>query len=159
MNQKGFIGILVLIVVSTAVVAGGIYFFKSNYGKECGGIAGNLPERQCSPGFVCKLDGNYPDAAGKCTNVLSSFIKMTGHSVNDDSKFFWNVPAQSSPRTQTSEHQKIEIWIKNNGLNEYGDPRDTVYAGGTPLFDEKTGKTIDRYQYIINKHPDKPWNK
>jgi hypothetical protein len=25
--------------------------------------------------------------------------------------------------------------------NEFGDPADTLYAGGTPLFDERTGKS------------------
>ncbi|MFA4827169.1 MAG: hypothetical protein WC596_02895 [Candidatus Shapirobacteria bacterium] len=31
-------------------------------GRFCGGIAGIL----CSEGYECKLDGNYPDAGGKC---------------------------------------------------------------------------------------------
>lgn len=35
-------------------------------GKFCGGIAGNLPENTCPSGYYCKLDGDYPDAAGKC---------------------------------------------------------------------------------------------
>lgn len=35
-------------------------------GKFCGGIAGNLPQNQCSDGYTCKLDGNYPDAGGIC---------------------------------------------------------------------------------------------
>ena len=57
------------------------------------------------------------------------------------------------------EKQLIETWILENDLNQYGDPKDTVYAGGTPLFDEKTGKTIDKYDYILRRHPDKPWLK
>jgi peptidylprolyl isomerase len=59
------------------------------------------------------------------------------------------------------EKRKIDTWLKKNKnkLNKYGDLNDTVYTGGTPLFNEKTGKTIDRYEYIIQKHPDKPWNK
>lgn len=35
-------------------------------GKFCGGIAANLPENQCPKGYECQLDGNYPDAGGKC---------------------------------------------------------------------------------------------
>jgi hypothetical protein len=35
-------------------------------GRFCGGIAANLPENQCPEGYVCKLDGNYPDAGGVC---------------------------------------------------------------------------------------------
>ena len=56
-----------------------------------------------------------------------------------------------------TERAQIEVWIVENGLNEYGDPIDTSYAGGTPLFAETTGKTIDRYDYIIKQHPDRPW--
>ena len=57
------------------------------------------------------------------------------------------------------EKELIETWIKENDLNQYGDPKDTVYTGGTPLFNEITGGTKDRYQYIIENHPDRPWNK
>lgn len=39
-------------------------------------------------------------------------------------------------------------------LNPYGDPIDTVYAGGSPLFDEKTGAARDRIQYVLAKRPD-----
>jgi len=29
--------------------------------------------------------------------------------------------------------------------------------GGAPLFDEKTGQSIDKYEYILKNHPDRPW--
>ncbi len=55
-----------------------------------------------------------------------------------------------------SDQQKkwIDEMIKKSGLNEFGDPKDTVYAGGTPLFNEMTGKRRDRYEYILSKHRD-----
>lgn len=52
--------------------------------------------------------------------------------------------------------EKIDKWIKDKNLNIYGDPKDTMYTGGTPLFDESTGKTIDRYEYILKNHQDLP---
>lgn len=58
----------------------------------------------------------------------------------------------------SQEKQQIETWISNNGLNQYGDPAGTVYSGGTPLVDTSNGQTIDRYDYIISKHPDRPWS-
>jgi len=58
-----------------------------------------------------------------------------------------------------NEKAKIQKWILDNGLNEYGDPIDTMYAGGTPLFDESTGETMSRYDYILKNYPDRPWNK
>ncbi len=48
----------------------------------------------------------------------------------------------------------IDEMIKKSGLNKYGDKKDTVYAGGTPLFNERTGKRRSRYDYIRERHPD-----
>jgi len=56
------------------------------------------------------------------------------------------------------EKTRIEQWIVNNGLNQYGDSQGTVYSGGTPLFDEAIGVRIDRYDYILQKNPNRPWN-
>jgi len=38
-------------------------------GRFCGGIAANLPQNQCPEGYTCKLDGDYPDASGKCVKI------------------------------------------------------------------------------------------
>jgi hypothetical protein len=48
----------------------------------------------------------------------------------------------------------IDKMIQKAGLNEFGDPKGTMYAGGTPLFDERTGRMQDRYEYILKKHKD-----
>lgn len=55
-----------------------------------------------------------------------------------------------------SEEQKkaIDDWIKKNGRNQYGDTPDTHYAGGNPLFDERSPKLRDRYEYILERHPE-----
>lgn len=37
------------------------------------------------------------------------------------------------------------------GLNEFCDPVDTMYAGGTPLFNEATGQTSTREEYLARK--------
>ena len=50
--------------------------------------------------------------------------------------------------------RRIDQWIREHGLNQYGDAKDTVYAGGTPLFNEMTGRTLDRYEYILKRHPE-----
>lgn len=50
--------------------------------------------------------------------------------------------------------QKIEAWIKKAGRNQYGDPKDTMYTGGNPLFDERSAKLKDRHEYILSKHPE-----
>ena len=48
----------------------------------------------------------------------------------------------------------LDLQLQKRGLNTFGDPEGTVYAGGTPLFDEKTGKSTDRAEYIKARHPD-----
>lgn len=52
---------------------------------------------------------------------------------------------------------KIDAWLKAQNLNSYGDPPDTVYAGGTPLFNEAAGETTDRVAYLKAKFPNQPW--
>lgn len=48
-------------------------------GKFCGGIAGNLPQNQCAPGYTCQLKGTYPDAGGTC--VISPIQTLQTFSV------------------------------------------------------------------------------
>jgi hypothetical protein len=48
----------------------------------------------------------------------------------------------------------VEQWLAQRDLNQYGDPVGTMYAGGTPLFDERTGTTTDRMQYLLRKRPE-----
>ncbi len=50
--------------------------------------------------------------------------------------------------------KEIDQWLEKKGLNQYGDPADTVYAGGSPLFDESTGESKDKYEYILEKNPE-----
>lgn len=57
----------------------------------------------------------------------------------------------------TAEKAAIDKWIKINGLDRYGSRKDTMYAGGSPAFDERTGERKDRYEYIAEKFADKPW--
>lgn len=49
--------------------------------------------------------------------------------------------------------ENIDKWLEDRGLNRYGDAPNAVYTGGTPLFNEKPGASIDRYDYILNKFP------
>ncbi len=56
-------------------------------------------------------------------------------------------------RLTPEQKRQIDDRICQEGLNEFGDPRGTVYAGGTPLFNMMTGQTIDRYDYIRKRHP------
>ena len=48
----------------------------------------------------------------------------------------------------------VDRWLRSRGLNPYGDPPGTAYLGGTPLFDERTGESVDRLEYVFRKHPE-----
>jgi hypothetical protein len=37
--------------------------------------------------------------------------------------------------------------------NQFGDRTDTVYAGGTPLLDERTGRSLARRDYLRKRPP------
>jgi hypothetical protein len=58
------------------------------------------------------------------------------------------------PRIDDETKRRIDRWIKEKNLNQYGDPKDRMYAGGTPLFNEATGQATDRYEYILSRHPE-----
>ena len=47
----------------------------------------------------------------------------------------------------------VDTWLLAHDLNEYGDPPDTMYTGGTPLFDERTGERKGRVEHVMTKHP------
>jgi hypothetical protein len=50
--------------------------------------------------------------------------------------------------------RKIDTWIRDQDRNEYGDEKGTFYMGGTPLFDERTGRRKDLYEYILERNPE-----
>lgn len=58
-------------------------------------------------------------------------------------------PQQAAPQISCIDRQ-----LAAKGLNQFGDPPDTLYAGGSPLFDEKSGRTMPRDQYVVQKHPE-----
>ncbi|BDG08994.1 hypothetical protein [Anaeromyxobacter paludicola] len=48
----------------------------------------------------------------------------------------------------------LDLELARRGLNEFGDPVGTPYAGGSPLYDGVTGTTAERYDYVARRHPD-----
>lgn len=79
------------------------------------------------------------------------------------SEFFWQKKSQKpsfeeeKKKIFEEEKKKIDEWLSVNNLNEFGDSKETMYTGGTPLFDEATGTLLDRYEYLIKKFPHQPW--
>ncbi|MCP3137962.1 hypothetical protein [Pyxidicoccus xibeiensis] len=48
----------------------------------------------------------------------------------------------------------VDRWLQSQKLDKYGHPEGTMYAGGTPLFDERTGESTDRLDYVFKRKPE-----
>jgi hypothetical protein len=71
----------------------------------------------------------------------------------------WNVIDSTWLATfAPGEKEVFESWTQAKNLNMFGDPQDTMYAGGTPLFDEMTGEVKSLDFYVLNNNPLRPWN-
>ena len=64
--------------------------------------------------------------------------------------------ARPAPQIQPDAQQTecVEKWLKGHGLDAYGNPQGTMYAGGTPTFDEATGKPVDRWTLVARHRPE-----
>lgn len=58
----------------------------------------------------------------------------------------------------STELKRIDQWIGKNNLNKYGDLKDTKYKKGEPLVKNGQKVFVNRFHYIIVKHPNRPWN-
>ena len=59
----------------------------------------------------------------------------------------------AAPRSRADEEACVDRWLAAHKLDAYGHPEGTMYAGGTPLFDERTGETRDRLDYVYVRQP------
>lgn len=66
---------------------------------------------------------------------------------------------EKSNVVQEGEPAAIDLWLQQNQdrMNRFGDEKDTMYAGGSPLFNERTGETTSLYAYVKAQHPNAPW--
>lgn len=85
-------------------------------------------------------------------NAFSSMGVTEYQNINNQTKSFIDYEISEN------EKQQIDVWRLKNNLNEYGDPVNTQYQEN-PLNDKTTGEIIDRYRLILNKFPERPWNK
>ncbi|WP_338866568.1 hypothetical protein [Myxococcus stipitatus] len=57
-------------------------------------------------------------------------------------------------RTDAALEACVDNWLKKHKLDAYGNAEGTMYAGGTPLFDERTGESKDRMAFVFANHPE-----
>nr|PIY95217.1 MAG: hypothetical protein COY67_01095 [Candidatus Komeilibacteria bacterium CG_4_10_14_0_8_um_filter_37_78] len=79
---------------------------------------------------------------------------VDGFTQNENSQEYTPGEIQQMSQGLPEEIQlQIDNWLLEQDLNQYGDPEETMYAGGTPTFDETTGETTNRFELIFSKFP------
>ncbi|MBJ6762368.1 hypothetical protein JGU66_16480 [Myxococcaceae bacterium JPH2] len=48
----------------------------------------------------------------------------------------------------------VDRWLTAHDLDRFGSPSGTMYTGGTPLFDERTGESRDRLTFVFERQPE-----
>lgn len=93
--------------------------------------------------------------------ALSSYVtsQFTQISAMEEAATLEQSESIVTRKVSTGVRVKIDNWLTANNLNQYGDLAGTIYAGGSPLMDMTSGKNVDRYEYLMQKFPDKPWDK
>jgi hypothetical protein len=62
-------------------------------------------------------------------------------------------PTPAVAASREAQEACLDQWLAARGLDPYGSAEGTLYAGGTPLFDERTGESRDRLEYVYKRHP------
>ena len=62
-------------------------------------------------------------------------------------------PIASAAHSRETEEACVDRWLATRRLDPYGSPAGTMYTGGTPLFDERTGERRDRLEYVYKRQP------
>jgi hypothetical protein len=89
------------------------------------------------------LDGIF----GNAKQGLRSGSQKAGTIINNAGNNF--------VKNLTQEQKKIvDEWLAKNKLNQYGDALGTLYTGGTPLFDESTSESKNRFEHLFKKFPE-----
>src|SRR5262249_58151100 len=62
-------------------------------------------------------------------------------------------PAAQAIRVNAEQAACAEKWLAGHGVDDYGKPQGTMYAGGHPHLDEKTGATPARSRLVAPQPP------
>ncbi|WNG58440.1 hypothetical protein F0U59_29600 [Archangium gephyra] len=67
-------------------------------------------------------------------------------------------PTDSGTKVQGGTEAAVEAcvdrWLQEHKLDRYGNAEGTMYAGGTPLFNEATGESRDRLEFVFERQPE-----
>ncbi|KAJ1617482.1 hypothetical protein T492DRAFT_1099530, partial [Pavlovales sp. CCMP2436] len=68
-------------------------------------------------------------------------------------------PPFKPQRFKPEEQARVDVWLRKHKLNSWGDPKNLMYLGGSPCFDERLGDIVcDPFSKIMSVYPERPWN-
>jgi len=62
--------------------------------------------------------------------------------------------ATLSPSEKQAQEACLDKWLQGKKLDRYGHAEGTMYAGGSPIFNEMTGESRERLDYVYERQPD-----
>jgi hypothetical protein len=62
--------------------------------------------------------------------------------------------ANLSPAERQAQETCLDKWLQDKKMDRYGHAEGTMYAGGSPLFNEMTGESKDRLDYVYQRQPE-----
>ncbi|MBN1209257.1 MAG: hypothetical protein JXB05_30655 [Myxococcaceae bacterium] len=104
----------------------------------------------------CRSSRETRDSADASTGAVDT---STGALTGDTPKPAPGAGEGSTTAAQTeaeraAQERCVDTWLSSKKLDRYGNPEGTMYAGGTPLFNEATGESRDRLEYVYERQPE-----
>jgi hypothetical protein len=62
--------------------------------------------------------------------------------------------APLSDAERQAQESCLDKWLTGKKMDRYGHPEGTMYAGGSPIFNERTGESRDRLEYVYERLPE-----
>ncbi len=62
--------------------------------------------------------------------------------------------APLSDAERQAQENCLDKWLMAKKMDRYGHPEGTMYAGGSPIFNERTGESRDRLEYVYERLPE-----
>lgn len=99
-------------------------------------------------------DSGITDAQKTTDSQPPGGLGSTPHGTPDAHGSHLKADADPNEAERAALESCVDRWLKKNKLDDFGNAEGTMYAGGTPLFDERTGESRDRLKYVFDRKPE-----
>ncbi len=101
----------------------------------------HLPAR--SPGrYEVRLHGQFPKKEHHLLRRIPVVVRG------------WPVRVGAPSHVDGGGEPCMDSWLAERDLDPYGAASGTAYAGGDPLLDETTGRSVTRWEHVVAQHPE-----